>query len=357
MCLIAFATFESSFGVGSETDESVLRAYEQRMNGKVDDAKELLEQALSENSANAEAHYELARTTLHMALGKPRELESLMKEAQQSIEQAVENDPDNFIYRLFSGHLAFFPAYISLQKGLPGVKEDFAKVCGAYESALKVKPSSLPVMLYLVELYAVFGEDQGGDRSRAEHYAKQLEEINEVFGAKARSMLVPPDADQIAYWENVLRSHPKDAEVLEELGKAYLRANRVDEAVDCIEEAVLLDSGRTILHLDLGRYHMMSAMRAMRAQDTDRLESSLRSAEEPVTRYIESDPLIPMRAFATGILARLNMAGDKTKGDELIRRAQEMDPYFSKAFGSPTPDLFLPPGEISQNHRYLLRPF
>lgn len=56
--------------------------------------------------------------------------------------------------------------------------------------------------------------------------------------------------------------------------------------------------------------------------------------------------------------------GDKSKaekyakqGKALFKEAEALDPYFSKATGSPSPDLFIRPDEISHNHRYLFRPF
>lgn len=57
---------------GQESDNTVQKAYELRMQGKVDEAKTLLEEAISKNPTNAAAHYELARIQLHRALGKGR---------------------------------------------------------------------------------------------------------------------------------------------------------------------------------------------------------------------------------------------------------------------------------------------
>ena len=87
----------------SQLDKTVTEAYELRMNGKADEAEAKLEQLLAENPNNAPAHYELARTKFHLGLSSSRELVSSIEEAQNSIEQAIKNDPENVIYYFFAG--------------------------------------------------------------------------------------------------------------------------------------------------------------------------------------------------------------------------------------------------------------
>jgi hypothetical protein len=54
---------------GKNPDKEVLKAYELRMNGKVDEAKALLETILAKDSTNAMAHYEMARLKHYMLTG------------------------------------------------------------------------------------------------------------------------------------------------------------------------------------------------------------------------------------------------------------------------------------------------
>jgi hypothetical protein len=56
-------------------DNAATEAYKLRMKGEVDQARTLLEETLSERPDDAAAHYELARTRMHMALGDPKNLE------------------------------------------------------------------------------------------------------------------------------------------------------------------------------------------------------------------------------------------------------------------------------------------
>ncbi len=101
-------------------------AYKLRMQGKVDDAKAILEQAIQANPHNAAAYYELARTNFYMVT-HPQQGVDRIAEAQQSIEKAIENDPNNVIYPFFEGHIALFQYYMSQ------TKENAARLCGAFE--------------------------------------------------------------------------------------------------------------------------------------------------------------------------------------------------------------------------------
>ena len=64
------------------------------------------------------------------------------------------------------------------------------------------------------------------------------------------------------------------------------------------------------------------------------------------------------QAYALGVQAKYRFfSGEKEQGQEFIKRAEALDPYFSKATGAPAPDQFIPPDEVSRTHRYLTRPF
>jgi len=353
---IACAVAIASLGFWSygrpELDKTVKEAYELRMNGKADKAKALLEQYLSENPDNALAHYELARTNFHMGLGTG-ELVKNIEDIQRSIDQAIENDPDNVIYCFYAARIAYLQAYIALKKDQPDAKEKVAKACSVHKSVLKLKPDYHEAMLYLVEIYGVLPEDKGGDKAKAEQYAKKLEEMDEIFGAKARAILMPEEADYIGYWKKVLEKHEGNAEVLKELGRAYLYKDKVEDVVKCFEEAARIDPGKNILILDLARYHGITGMR-----DEKLKETALPLAEKMLKRYLDSEPIPPLKAFAVRGLAVVKRAlGDKEGAEELLEEAKTIDPYCSRAFGVPSPDLFVPPGEISRNHQYLFLPF
>ncbi len=339
--------------VRQELDKTVQQAYELRMDGKADSAKALLEQAISEDSTNAIAHYELARTKYHMALGNPRELPGRMEEARQSIEKAMGQDPDNVIYAFFAGNVSFMQAYMSLMRNQPDAKEKVVKACSVFESALKLKPDYHEAMLHLVEIYGLAPEDVGGDSSKAEQYAKQLEGMDEVFGAKARELLLPEEVDRVDHWQKVLKNNEGNADALEELGKAHLRKGEVEDAVKRFEEAVRIDPEKNILFLDLARYHIMTVWRDETIKDT-----ALPLAEAAIKRYLDSEPVPPLKAYTLGLSSMIKRGlGDNTGAEELREEAKAIDPFFSKASGVPSLTLFVPPDEISHNHSYFSRPF
>jgi len=336
-----------------ELDNTAQKAYELRMSGKIDSAKTLLDQTLSENPDNAAAHYELARTLLHIGLGNPRELPGRMEEAWQSIEKAMEHDPDNVIYAFFAGNASFMQAYMSLMRNQPDAKERVVKACGVFESALKLKPDYHEAMLHLVEIYGMLPEEMGGDSSKAEQYAKQLEETDAVFGAKARELLMSEEDDRVDHWQKVLENNEGNADALEELGKAHLRKGEVEDAVKRFEEAVGIDAEKNILFLDLARYHIMTFWMDRTIKDT-----ALPLAEAAIEKYLKSEPILPLKAFTLGLSFKVKMALDDTTGaKEQLEKAEAIDPYFSKASGIPSLTLFIPPDEISYNHSYFSRPF
>jgi tetratricopeptide (TPR) repeat protein len=343
--------------IGLELDTTVQKAYELRMQGKVDDAKALIEQAILQNPNNAAAHYELARIQIYRALGigSREALFDIIGDAQNHINKAMELNPKDVIYTTFSGYVGYLQAYLSLMIGEQS-KEKFTKAIEAYESALILNPEYYQVMLYLIEIYSQFPVEAGGDKLKAEQYLGQLEGIGGVFGAKAKSIMLTEEVDKVDYWKKVQKKYEGNADVLEELGKAYLETDKVDSAVSCFERAIEIDSEKASLFLDLGIYYSFLAMRAR--DNKELLQKCVISGDDAIVRYIESKPIQPMLAYALGVRSKFKFfLGDQEQGQSLFKEAETLDPYFSKATAAPSADLFIPPGEISQNHRYLLRPY
>ena len=350
LCLIVALSMCALAGeVKTESLKAAMDAYNLRMQGKVDDANALLTQAILKNPHNAAAHYELARTRLYMVpTGEPQKMNERISDAQQSIDKAIENDPNNVIYPFFEGLIALMQNYLS------PTKENAAKLCGAFESALKLKPDYRQAMLYLVEIYGTLPEDQGGDKSKAEQYAKKLEAIDEVFGAKARWILQPKDANRVEYWQKVMKNHEGNTDVLEEMGKAYLDEDDVYNAVLCFEKAIKIDPNKSFLFMDLSIYHTWAAMRAMK--NSELRQRAITAGEAAVTKYLDSNPVLPMRAYAIGKQAMYkNVSGNKELALEFAKKAKALDPYVPMIAGAPHPDFFIAVDEISHNHRYLFR--
>ena len=109
--LSLFSVYALTHAQSPLSENAVLQAYNLRMDGKADQAKGILQNALSENPDNAAAYYELARTQLHIGLGNPREMENTLPKAQDSIEHATNIDPQNISYHSFAAKIAFMRGY------------------------------------------------------------------------------------------------------------------------------------------------------------------------------------------------------------------------------------------------------
>ena len=340
------------YGCGNVSERTARKAYDLRISGKADDAKALLEDAIAESPGDAIAHYELSRILFHMGLGKGREIFDYIERARNSIDKAVELDPENVIYRYFAGRIAFMQAYVSLQGSEETAGEKVRQLCELYESVLKLKPDYHEAQLFLVEIYGALPKNLGGDSSRAELYASQLEKADPVLGAKARVILLPGTADLVEYWRKVVEDHPGNLLALEELGRTCLRHGQGEEGIKQFEEVLKADPDHSILLLDIARFHIMGGMR-----DAGVREKNLPLVEAALNRYLDTNPIIPLKAYALGLKAKVKYGFDKEEADKLNEEAMALDPYYSRAFGVPTPDLFVPVGEESHDHSYLFQPF
>ena len=346
-----------AFGCQSEAAPDTLagKAYELRMGGRLDEAKQLLEESIAAHPGSPGLHYELARLTIHRALGDPREIEAQLAEAKRWIDKAIGLDPTEPAHQYLAGHINFSLAYASMMKGSSEAPARVEAACDAFEAALELRPDSDAARLWLVELYEGVPEEQGGNPEKAAVHIAALNERGDLWRLKAKSIAEEVDPSE---WEALREHQPDDADVLEELGKAYLRAERIDEAVACFDEAIRLDPAQRMLLLDLGRHHMFSAMRLMRTGDKDALQIPLAAAETAIRGYLESEHSAPMTAYAYEMLSKVKYGlGDTDGMNQLREEAKALDPYGSKATGCPLPQLFDEPGVVSERHRYLARPY
>jgi tetratricopeptide (TPR) repeat protein len=354
MCLcVGFVCVSSMFISCGERKVrmTVQEAFELRMNGMADSAKAGLQLILDEHPANAAAWFELARTEHHMGLGNPRELFGRLQDIQLAIGHAVKNEPGNVIYSFYRGYFSFLTAYASFMRQDPDALGKAKEAVSALESVLSLKPDYYEAALYLVEILSVPAE-MGGDSARAEAYAVQLEEIDAVIGAKARELCLPKDVDRVEFWQEVLANTPNNADVLEQLGKAHLYKDDVEQGTNYLEEALQIDPRRSLLLLDLARYHIITARR-----DAQLIDTALPLAEELINRYLSLEPIPPLKAYALGMSAMIeSVKGNREGADELRKQAAAVDPHFSKASGVPPFLLYTAPDEVAQFHSYFFRP-
>lgn len=333
-------------------DIAVQRAFQLRMDGKVDEARKLLEKHVEKEPGNALGQYELARIYMYMMTGNPRNMKDSLEKAGKAIGRAVEIEPENALYRYSAAGVQFLNSYMALNRDQQNVKKYIGEICEAYESLLEMMPDHAELLLGLVELYGAVPEDMGRDEAKAGAYAERVARLDPVLGFKAHCLIMPEDFDHIGYWENLREQHPGDARILEEVGKTYLRQMKSEKGIEYLREAMNADPARTTLHLDIARHHVMKLWQGM----GDKGEVAAQ-AIEAVKAFLATDPIVPLKAYAQGMLANLySSTGNSSEAGKWKKEAEATDAYYSKASAIPSADLFVQPGVMPHNHSYMFRP-
>lgn len=334
-------------------NRDVKKAFELRLSGKVDEAIALLEDVLGKDSTNAMAHYEMARLNFYLLTGGG---ETTLDEINAHISKAVKYEPGNVIYAYYHAIIGFMNAYMGMEMGQEDrVKDNVLEACKRFERTISLKPDYVEPMLYLVEIYGQLPPEMGGDSAKAAFYAGKLASIDDYFGARAREVLLLEGADVVKFWENVMAMHGRTPELLTRAGIASLFKDDSELAEKYFDEAMKSDPAMNILMLQLGRYHMMKVMNNRELADTE-----LPIAGAWFEKYLESDPepIVPLRAYTLGLLARNAMfSGKQEEGKKLMEEANTLDKYFSKASGVPDLLLFEPPDKVCHHYFSFFSPF
>lgn len=336
------------FSSCQKTDKAVMEAYELRIDGKTDQAKEYLLNILEEDSTNAAAHFELARTLNYINIMGS-------EESAQALKAALKYDQDNIIYAFYNAKDSFLKAYIAIQTGGDNVQDLMNNVCNEFVKVLEMKPDYPEALMYLVEIYGMLPENMGGDKIMAEEYTLKLETIDKFYGAKARLVMMPEGTDMVEYWENYITKNGEDCKVLKELGVACIFSDDIESAKKSFEKAIALNKSQNIRLLDLARFHMMKVM-----QNRDLAEEELPKAKVFVEQYLASmpAPIPPLKAYALGMMVKIEMfSGNKAESEKLMEEAKKLDPYFSRAFGIPWLTLFDPPDKLDHHFMSFFSPY
>jgi tetratricopeptide (TPR) repeat protein len=337
---------------GHDNETGVREAYELRISGKADEALTLLNDLLKGDSTNAKAYVELARTKQHLMLGGK---EIAMDELVNAWQNAVKYAPENETYAFYYAVASLMNAYVSLMKQQQDAAKTVTQACDMFEKVLKLNPDCYEALLYLVDLYGMLPEDLGGNREKAEIYAEKLNKKDRICGAIAYSRLLPDTADQVLYWQEVMKETGANAQVLEELGRAYLFKSDTENGTKYYQAAIRSDPARKYLYMHLVRYHILSCR-----QNPDEKEKHLEAAEKLANIYLQSDPELtrPLKAYTYQILALIqNIAGNQSGVEEFINKAKELDPFYSHAMGKPSPMLHCPQNEIKIVYDSFFLPF
>lgn len=336
---------------GQKTDVAQ-QAYDLRISGHVDSAITVLNVALESDPGNAEAWYELARAKHHALLaGQKYEISEIVANASE----ASVLEPGNVAYGYYEGSIKFLDVYMDLMRGNEDVKEKMFASNKAFERVLETDACYVPALITLIEINAMLPEEMGGDYTKAETYVTQLNECSPVDGLKGQVFLLPEDASLLEFWQAAYEANPGEATVAEELGRAWLMEGDVKNGRKFIEEAVSLDPDKSSALIDLGRAAAMFAMR-----DPENAKSLAVDALAAIQQYLDMNPDAPgsIKAYVYRMMARaIKISGNESKAEEYGAKAEELDPFGSRASGSPSEYLYVAPGVVPENTQYFSRPF
>ena len=335
---------------GQSSEEMVMKAYQLRMNGKLDEGKSILDQVLLKDSTCALAWFELARTQHHLLLGGGK---SSPAEILQLSTKAVKYDPENTKYLFLQANSYYLNAYVS-NDSEEDAKKYFDKACKGFIDVFRLLPDNKEALLYLIDTYASLPENMGGNNEKASIYAQKLVELDKNNSAEAKAMLMPDSIDKVQYWKDIYNAQPT-AMAAEKLGIAYIYSEDITNGAKYLEEAMKLDPAKNLLQLDIGRVYVMMLMQ----QKGDKNEN-MALAKKSFQKFLDNNPneINPYKAYSLGWMAKLeNFSGNPEKAKELVAKAKELDSYFSSAFGVPSKSLFFPPDKVSFYFSSYFRPF
>jgi tetratricopeptide (TPR) repeat protein len=306
-------------GTGSASSGSgvATEAFHLRMSGRSQAARDLLEAALDSSGADSTVYYELARTQFYLL-----DLEA----AQRSIDAAAALQPWQARNHAFRALTATYRAVdLAHHQGDAAAAETQMEIAvGALEEAVRLESSDHDSRLFLVELYA--SADTSESRAQAAEHAQRLVLGSPAHWYAARARLEPDHA--VAVWEEAVAALGDDPRTHEGLARAHLQQGDVDAAAAEVEVALQHRGCDGLILLDLARYYAMA-------------EGDYGAADRAVMRYLKTDPVVPLRAYALFLRGRLQMdQGHTERADELLAEAQALDPHVWQTFMPPPPLLF-----------------
>jgi tetratricopeptide (TPR) repeat protein len=296
------------------------RAFELRLAGQVDEAVQMLETGLTEHAQAGVLHYELARARLFLL-----DIAGMQGEA----EAAVRCEPDNNEFRYFaamaSGYSLIDAAH---REDKDRMKAMGRKIIDQLETILQADPDHHQARYFLVQQSVETAPEVGVEVGNPEVHVDLLEEKDPILGAKARCCLVG-EQEQRKIWKRILADYPEDSRALVEVAEGLIMVGELDLATACLDKAIQKNKQNCYGLLRLGLAFAMQ-------EDWDR-------AVELTQRYLQLEPPIALKAFATGRLAMIHhRMGEQDRGRELMTEARELDPHVWQTVMPPPQEIFEP---------------
>lgn len=196
----------------AEGKSPAIQAFELRMNGQVDKAREILEKEVKEEPNDAVVWFELSRVYFYIC---PKTLD--MAPAQEAIEKAIELDSANARYYCWAGKVAAYDGILKSRDfwGRLAMGGQFKKSIKFLEKAVKLKPDYHDARRELIGYYERLPWYLGGSKSKAKKHEEKLVEL----GASLDEV---HDANMTLLYDGLEAIRDKEYDVAEQKVRQYL---------------------------------------------------------------------------------------------------------------------------------------
>ena len=343
LILIALVMYPLCGLYSQNNTNEIVKAYELRMDGNIEEANTLLTAIIEKDSTNAMAHFELAR----MSEGQIK---------SNHIEKALIYNPNNLMYRFYKANMQMLEAYKAIKTNNKELITDNLDQCTeTLKGILTLKPDCKESLLFLIDIYGVLPEDMGGNVDMAKAYLKILKEVDSLYAAQGELILKFKDGevDMVKYWNNFIATNGDSNDALIKLGKAYLMSNDMKKATECFNTVINKDPEQSVLYLDVARAHLYTAMRSGDSQD-----KSLNQFKETILMYLDLEVKKPklIEAWCYGWLGMIETRqGNKELGNRYLEKAKNIMPNYPKYTAIPKVDG--PPHIVAYKYRSYFTPF
>lgn len=299
------------------------KAYQLRLEGKSQQAKEMLSTYLELHPDDAVAHYEFSRT-----IGYLMDFETAEKQATL----AAEKQPANAKYYSWQGKCA---AYLFIDQAHHKGNLDpaiLARSIAAYEKAVELNPDFYEARFELFCLLYESESEQGGDKEKARKHADYLIEKSPAYGLQAKLQINHGKSNEwkTQQYQEAIAKAPANAALYAGMAKLCAQSGDSDAMKKHLDKAIELDKSQK---------HALLEVVLPLAMKNDHP-----TAKQMTQRYLvlSTDEPAAMRAFATFYLAKIEKITGDSNADQTLQQARGIDPDVWMTMVPPPSEMFDP---------------
>lgn len=328
ICLTVFL-LPLAVGYADEKAEEISvaeKTFQLRIDGKSEQAKDMLSEYLKADPNDAVAQFEYSRVLCYLF-----DLESAEKHAAQAVQLAEDNPRYHYWEGMCGTYLYIDQAHHKGNLDSSIINRSIA----AFQKAVELKPDYHRARYLLVNLLNNNPPDQGGDQKQARKHAEYLMAKDLDYGLQAM-MVVNEEKSldwKIDQYKEALTKEPDNAGLHTGIALLYAESGQMEKSQEHINKAIELDNCQKDVLLDV---IFPLAMR-----------KDYQTAKSLVRRYLELvvDGPAAMRAFGTFYLAKIQKMSGDPNADKTLEQARQIDPDVWMTMKAP-PDMLFEPLEL-----------